>query len=259
EDLLDAQMSVMTKLEVDDYVKKCDIYLKLFGKKLDSYSILEIPFSEFEDLFLEATGKHLNGRYITAIKIFMGSQEGVGVFPIFQPVYLKRTRYDTITQKELYQIPTYGHGKFYKFVEEKPAGEKFVKMEEGDRDKIIENYTNGSMTMVHGKDQPHTKFIHDIDVEACLFPFQTLFKLIQEKDPKVEKEAIFLTNAIRTVIVDNVYENKHVFIISGEKIENKELDLPAKFANRSHLCPPCNTVDFGFDVFALPKSVAVPV
>lgn len=260
EDLLDAQMSIMDEEEVHEYIKKCDDCLRVSGMKLPPRSIAEIPFTEFESLFLEATGKHLGGdkrRYITALKIFMGSQENAGIVPIFQPVYLKRMRYDAMTQKELYQIPSYGHGSFYKLVKkntnksDSTDNTMFEEIKEDERMKIIRNYREGTMTIIHEEGQTHTKFIQDTDVEACVFPFQTLFKLIQERT-SVE-ETIFLTNAIREIIVDDGYENKHVFIISGEKINFEGPDKQARFANRSHLCPPCNSVDFGFDVFKLPK------
>ncbi len=245
EDLLDVQMSIMDEEDVHRYVEKCMNCLRIFDERPDPESIVKIPLSAFEGLFLEATRKRLHdNRYITALKIFMGSQENVGIVPIFQPAYLKRARYDAVTQKELYQIPSYGYGRCYKFVE---ANSMFEEIGRDERMKLIESYKTESMEIIRQEGEPLSRFKQDTDVESCLFPFQTLFKLIQE----TPSDSIFLTNAIREVIVDNTYENKHVFIVSGEKINFEGPEIKAKFANRSHLCPPCNAVDFGFDVFAL--------
>jgi hypothetical protein len=250
EDLLNVQMSILTQQEAYDHVIKCNSRIQLMGQDLGVLQICEIPLLAFKNMFEEATSKRKNSdNYITALKIYMASK-ATKMTPIFQPVYLKRLRYDPATQKELYQIPSYGHGGFYEFCQGEPATgsdpateSEFKPITDSDRTTLITNYTKKDMTMVHRSGESYKSFILDTDVESCLFPFQTIYKIMQE----TPSSKIFLTNAIREVGYDLINPNKHVFILSGEVID-KDIPLQAKYANRSHLCPPCNSVDFGFDL-----------
>lgn len=242
EDLVDLQMSIMDEQEAQDHVVMCRSLLKFKGSSLPSLLIYKIPLTAFSVMFEEATSKRLNSdKYITAVKIYMASN-GTGIMPIFQPVYLKQKNFDPATQKYLYQIPSYGNGSYYTF-----DGNAFVKIT-NDNDRIVSmlEYTNGNMTLVHKDGDGFKPFIQDTDVESCLFPFQTIYKVMQDSN----SEYAFLTNAIRRVNFDMNAPNKHIVIMSGEEVNEIEgafVEL-AKFANRSHLCPPCDGLNFGFDL-----------
>lgn len=243
EDLIDLQMSIMEKQEAHSHVVKCHSLLKLNSNSLTSLLIYKIPLTAFKIMFDEATSKRKNlDRYITAVKIFMAS-DGTKMTPIFQPVYLKQKAYDPATQKDLYQIPLYGNGSYYTF----NGTSTFDKIiDDNIRVTKVNNYTNNTppgMTLIHINGDSYKSFIQEKDVESCLFPFQTIYKVMQESS----SNNAYLTNAIREVSYDVSNPNKHVFIVSGEVIDETLPLVPAKFANRSHLCPPCDGVNFGFD------------
>lgn len=237
EDLLDLQLSALTDSMANDYAVMCSDYLRIGGTSLQNPLIHQIPLEAFQDLFDEATKKRIGAdRYITALRMYMGS-DGITITPVFQPVYLKWNKYESSTQKDLYQVPSDGNGKFYVF-----DGKAFVPVSDSDRAKMIDNYTKGSITLVHRKAEPDKPFIQDVDVEWCLFPFQVIYKVIQDTWSNV----LFLTNAIKEVTYDSGSPYKHVFVVSGEEVTKAPVSR-MKFADRSHLCPPCNLVDFGFD------------
>lgn len=239
EDLLDLQMSVMEEPEAHEHVLKCHSYLHLKGQNLSHLLSSMISLNDFDGLFKEATDKKRNGdKYITCLQVYLASEgENPVMFPVYQPVYLKRTHYDPITQKYMYTIPTDGLGKFY--VHDK---QNFVPIPESEKNRLVRNYQE-DMTMIHTiNGANYTAFDPNHDVESCLIPFQLMYKLMDE----TPSQELFVTNAIREIEADEASPIKHIVIVSGEKVDEIPVN-PAKYANRSHLCPPCANI-FGFDL-----------
>jgi hypothetical protein len=240
EDLLDLQMSIMSDVEFNEHVRLCNDFLHLNGIKIADLTFMTIPFDAFEDLFNEVADKRINGvRYVTALQVFFGCKDG-GFFPVFQPIYMHWEKYDPVTQKELYVVPTDGFGNYYYF-----EGMQFHRIN-GEPELSLQkewrnNYQN-DISIIHHEGELHTNFIPDIDIESCIFPFQVIYKVLQE----LNSDNAYLTHAIRKVSFDSTHPIKHSVIFSGEEYQG--LVDEAKYANRSHLCPPCNGISIGYDV-----------
>jgi hypothetical protein len=240
EDLIDLQMSIMDEPEAHEHVTKCYSYLHLNGQNLSQLLCHSIPLKVFEDRFVQISNERRNGeRYITCLKVYLASKdEASTVFPVYQPIYLKWMRYDAVMQKDQYEIPTYGYGKYYIF-----DGSKFDNILDSEKDSLVNNYQS-KIALIHTvSGTNYTSFDSIKDVESCLVPFQLIYKLMHETPSK----EIFITNAMRELKSDLSSPMKHIIMVSGERVDETIPLVPAKYANRSHLCPPC-TASFGFDL-----------
>lgn len=239
ESLLDLQMSILDEPDAYDHVRKSGQYLRLRNQHVHPFLCDQISMNKFDILFNEATGKRQTiGKYITGLLIFMATDEvSTEITPVYQPVCLEWLRYDAISQKDQYVIMDEGFGNYYVY-----DGSAFVAVTDVEKEHLTGNYRK-DISLIHTVNGTiHEPFNGSHDVTACLVSFQLIYKLLDETSSK----EFFVTNGIREIRSDQISPIKHIFIFSGEAIKEQQI-MPAKYANRSHLCPPCSTI-FGFDL-----------
>ncbi len=239
ESLIDLQMSILDEPDAYDHVIKCHLYLRLRNQYVKPLLCDQVSMNKFEPLFNEVTGKRqVIGKYITGLLVFMATDEtSTEITPIYQPVCLDWKDYDGSAQKDRYVIQDTGYGNYYIY-----DGNDFAVVSEAEKNKLVANYRK-DMSFIHtigGANYDPFNAAHD--VTACLVTFQLIYKLLDE----TPSETLFVTNGIREIRSDQTSPIKHMFIFSGEAIKEHQA-APAKYANRSHLCPPCSTI-FGFDL-----------
>lgn len=238
EDLLDLQMADMTEDEAEAHVLACDTYLEFNGNPIphDHLTIVEADLILFKDFLVEATKKRTGTeRYITALSITFGAI-GDRIMPIFQSVYLKWIRYDSASQKDLYDAPYTSYGKCYKFDN---AG--FALISQTDKEQMLENYKLG-VKIAHKSSEGLQKFRPTVDVESILIPLQTIYTVTCNTTSLVG----YITHGVREVQYDSASPRKHIVMANGLNLM-PFVGNTIIYANRSHLCPPCTT-SFGFDL-----------
>lgn len=238
EDLLDLKYVPVDPKRGEEVIRNCHEFLTLGDNDMPP-CIAEISRGAFEELYLKACGMwSRKAGYIIALKIYFGVEEKNpgSLSPIFQPLYLKRN----------YAAMTYGQynvaeqGGYFAWTED-----RFVTLGQ----KEFRNRTNKYRELIEIKRpcmpglSPH--FIPGEDVEAVIFPFQTIFTLIVDNNAP----SVFLYNAYRKMSCENNNCIRHSILLFYKNLENYELanydDLVKKYANRSHLCPPdCSLLEY---------------
>jgi hypothetical protein len=209
-------------------------------------TLVEVHVNKFADLFNEASNKRLGSeRYITALCITFGA-DGNTVIPIVQSVYLKWVGYDAVSQKDIYtaRSNSFGVNKIFN-------GTDFVTISTGDKTAFVTNYRE-NIKIKHKSTLNLSGFVEGTDVESVIVPFQFLYSVIYyhniEQGGKVEPLGV-ITQGVREVLYDRNSPIKHFVFVSGARLAGI-IDTPVKYANRSHLCPPCSNLadNFGFDL-----------
>ena len=244
---LDIQYAEISDWNAKKAIEDCTKYLKVNGTDFDiSQAQLEhIEREKLTKLFDEATGlRNPRVRYITALKIWFG-MENDSIIPIFQPICLTWVSYDQANNSNIYSVLENGNGSYYRY-SSGFAGFEFFPLTESDFATLKGNYESG-IEILHN-DAPtssHSHFIGRTDIDGCVFAFQVIYSLMHYNS---DSETIRLYNSIRQVSYDSLNPVKHTVLLSCIEFDetNKEKLLTlGKYANRSHLCPPCTNL-FGY-------------
>ncbi|MNJ83146.1 hypothetical protein D3C87_05600 [compost metagenome] len=223
EDRLDLDLIPLIPEVAEPEIDECDTYLKVSTGRLEK-EIIRINRVAFVGLFKIATEMRSGTEsYLTGLKIHFGLV-GRKIEPIFQPVYMKRVAAgqgtnDYSTQFELHYV--YNSGM-----------KQFDKAEEEDLRKI-DNYKS-AIQIKHDAASAHGPFSEG-DVEGVIFPFQTIFSLLYYNEGDHD---VFFYNAIRSV----GSKKKHCILLATKEKPFPQPVFENKYANRSHLCPPCRRV-----------------
>jgi hypothetical protein len=222
--------------------------VRLYYQNRDNYinsQVSIISKTEMKVLY-EKVSLHttLSKGCLTALRIYHGCIDlGNGTFkynPIYQPLFLEQVGYDSNTHNHLYRIAKEKECYSYN-------GTKFTPM-----DAIECNNQRGiykqQVRIKHSvASTTFETFALGKDVEFSIFPFQTIFYLIHDNGD----DKIFLDNALENIRFEKDYPNKHSFLLSSLRVSTSG-PFAGMYANRSHLCPPCNGVYLGFDLAPLP-------
>ena len=243
EDLLDLQMIPLEKPEGDLAVNNAQSYLKINNQPIDMV-VNNLPIVELVELFNEVNRLRKNPlvRYLTGIQIYFGSQDNK-LFLIYQPVYMEWVDYDGAGQNDLYKV--IGRCGMYSFNTE---NNQFVLDTTNQSEIWISNYKQ--LIRIKHNDitgTVHEKFIPYHDTESLIFPFQTIFTLLHDNDGEI----VEIRNSIAKVNYDVTNKVKHRVLLYVEPSVGVEA-FDQKYANRSHLCPPCNGVNLGYNLAPLP-------
>lgn len=177
---------------------------------------------------------------ITALLVHFANEINSGVHtfhPLFQPVYLALKQYDAYSMTYIYE--TKEIGKKYHFV-----GGNLVECAVNEDIKFQLDYANYSLiNHTNDRTKPFTPLITNIDSESQLFPFQLIYTLMDNNGA----DQISLKNCMSEFIHDPAISLKHSLLLSAPPITNRG-DFFNKYANRSHLCPPCGRFGFTLDL-----------
>ncbi|MNU74584.1 hypothetical protein D3C71_640900 [compost metagenome] len=223
EDRLDLDLIPLVPEVAEREIDECDIYLRV-GSELLEKEIVRVNKVAFVELFKHASEMRSGTEsYLTGLKIHFGLV-GKKIEPIFQPVYMKWESTDQGTNK--YNTKFEFH---YVYNSEM---KRFDKAEEADLGRI--KIYQSTIQIKHDLASGHGPF-REKDVEGVIFPFQTIFSLLYYNTGDDE---VFFYNAIRP---END-EKKHCVLLVTKEKKEKGFPHPIfedKYANRSHLCPPC--------------------
>ena len=229
EDILDLA-AIPTPRDTGNFeILNCNNFLELNDQYVE-FLAAQATCDAFDKLFFEAS-KMWNGtdNYITGLKIYFGmTQTGSNIItPIFQPLHMRKFSpngsYSIVGEGSLYALD---NGEFLAI-----TPEEFTTRTDMYKDEI--------RIKRNGPSLPYFK--PGVDVEAVIFPFQTIFTLIHD-NPGLS--GVFFYNAIRksTIKQENIAQHCMLLFYSEMYVWT---DMYDKYANRSHLCPPdCNILRY---------------
>ncbi|WP_341903944.1 hypothetical protein [Fluviicola taffensis] len=177
-----------------------------------------------------------NKKCITGVLVHFADKINGGVHtfhPVFQPVFLSLKQYDACSMTYVYE--TTHSDKYYHF-----SGSELVLCIDGEEQQWLLDY--GKYTTInHNKDtsKPFSSVITNVDTESQLFPFQLIYTLMDDN----QADQVIFKNCMTEFVHDPSIELKHSLLMSSPAINNNG-PFFNKYANRSHLCPPCGR--FGF-------------
>lgn len=223
EDRLDLEFVKLEPSTAEDEIDYCNDYLKTTDGELNPL-IEKIQSAHFEKLFNEVSKMRLpTESYLSGLKILFGLDEKQ-IVPMFQPVFLSRVT-SGVPGNHTY-IPKFGLYYNYDYTN------GFSVAKEGDFDRLS-NYRKS--IQIKRQTGNYTAFNSKDDVEGVIFPFQTIYTLLNDNTENFAN----LYNAIRFV----EGEAKHCVLLTTQVAPFNFGLLEDKYANRSHLCPPCTVVE----------------
>lgn len=226
EDVIDQELAELGPDIAEPEIDDSDKYLKISSGLLRQ-EIVRIDRIAFVELFKRASKMRLGTiSYVTGLKIHFGLV-GSEISPVFQPVFMERK----IMDSGIYTYDT----NFELFYVYNPRTKQFDDAERGDFEKI--NTYKSSIQIKREVNGNFAPFSSSEDAEGVVFSFQTIFSLLYCND---NDEEVFLYNAIRK-------ENnkmKHCILLATKSKPFLEPVFENKYANRSHLCPPCSSIKY---------------
>ncbi len=225
EDRLDLELIPLVPEMAEPEIDECNVCLKVSSGLLEQ-KIIQVDRKALVELFQRATQMRLGtDAYVTGLKIHFGLV-GNEIKLLFQPVYMKRV----ITGQGTNEYRTEFELHYVYSLEAR----RFVEAKKEDFEKI--RTYKSSIQIKHDVASGYGSFSEG-DVEGVIFPFQTIFSLLYYNE---EDDEVFFYNAIRT---EN-NKNKHCILLATKSKPFPQPVFENKYANRSHLCPPCSRVSY---------------
>lgn len=242
EDVLNLEMDDVDSVEGQLRLQRSQTNLRLNGIP-PVIDIGQVSSEQMETLYSKVS--HFTTplkKCLTGVKIYH-AMETIGgrdtYKPLYQPVFLKWVREDHISHTHIYEIKNEGDHYLW------TNSEFFICTNPDDRKALYKSH----FEICPNYNQPpiFRTFIHNppIDTEFVLFPFQLIFTLMEHNgnDTMLLHHSVNGTGANDT----NDIPLHHSILLSSKSISNTGL-FAGKYANRSHLCPPCSKTEFGFNV-----------
>ena len=238
EDVLDVQLTVVEVPTAIQEISDCHNYLKINNHEIQNLTMNSIKYNMFDPLFKEATdlGRTSTQPYVTGLKVSLGIKAGK-MFLVFQPVYLSKST-DVLNEPNRYYVheglPYYYKGDLDGFVPAKAE------------DLAALVCYHDTIQIKHLGDLDFKSFNDRIDSKAVIIPFQVIFSLIYDNEDNTD---VFLFNAVVKRVINGTNQVNHTVLIGANNDEVNEVKgihgglFTGKYANRSHLCPPCSYVD----------------
>lgn len=229
EDSLDYEFSPVDSSTGGIEIEECNTHLAINGNPIN-HLIATIDVTAMDTLYWAAVRLRNNTlNYVTGVKLSFGVQDG-GVILIFQPLYM--TTPPGVIPEPFYNVTG---GLNYIFNSDTKAFEEAS-------DSLVSTLTADYRSMIrikHRTDRTFTSYIPNADTDAVIFPFQTIYALINDNVGNV----VHFHNAIRKEPVGGAYSIQHAVLLSSQYLLGNSFE--GKYANRSHLCPPsCNKVQY---------------
>ncbi|MDF3027991.1 MAG: hypothetical protein K0S23_2298 [Fluviicola sp.] len=202
--------------------------------------VLEIHRDAFKKLYLDSVAMpQATGNYITAVKIWLGLDVNNKLKPLFQPICIQKNNENDYL--------VHSNERVYHYDNSKTNEEKFQPIAITEVEGLKKRYRKG-MEIFHLNETVFRNFIRDLDTEAVIYPFQTIYTLIF--DNLEANDCVTLRNSIATNRQSGNLDNKHSILLYATKAVDKEIrDFRNKYANRSHLCPPGSIEIADLDLF----------
>lgn len=238
EDVLDLKLSVLSVPTAIQEIAKCHLHLKVNGNVIPNLAMDSIDYSKFDKLFHEATSIEgaLGKSYLTGLKINFGIKNDA-IFLVFQPVRLSKS--DVPNRYDVYE------GGYYYYADDIDG---FKNAQPDDLASLAVYQKN--IQIRHLNEPIFSNFVEGVDSTAVIIPFQVIFSLIYDNFNNTD---IFLFNGIVEREVNGKNRINHSIFASSARDEDKTTlkrvsymvgtGFKGRYANRSHLCPPCDYVD----------------
>ena len=224
-DMQIAEVGIMNPLPQIDHLHTVAKLINGDGQLIDLDSvIIDIDVLAFEQLYTEALGLKGTTGHITSLKIWLGLDSNLIMTPLFKPVCAN------FKSGNIYTVAD--NGKFYYYDETAPLGQKFK--EYTSTFDLRKNYRD-TIRIKHEGDTEYKKFIENDDTEAVIYPFQTIFTLMYDNP---NADFVILKNSIATT-KSGVLKDQNAILLLAPKSRKDIVVFTGKYANRSHLCPPC--------------------
>lgn len=239
EDVLELELTIVGVPTAINEIGECHKYLKIDNDEIPNLTIDSIKYMAFNKLFDEATalGASSSRSYVTGLKVNLGIKNGE-IFLVFQPVYLSKST--NVDEPNRYYV----HEGLYYVYEDDTTG--FVPAAAEDLASLV-SY-NDHIRIKHSGEGDFKEYREQIDSKAVIIPFQVIFSLIYDSESNTD---VFLFNAVVERMVRGVNQVNHT-VLMGTARDEETITYPLKarvrnytgmYADRSHLCPPCNYVD----------------
>ena len=208
-----------------------------FNNALINSKICSVPLNQLDILFNEVSSIVIPGSFITALKVMFVSKNGQ-LNLLFQPLKLSYRYKDHDNQKHMYQISALG--KTY-YIEN-----NLFKVEKNDINTMIQDYRDKISILkdpaISGSFSNH---VLGVDSLYMIFPFQLIYQLLTDN---LSDHLDFFNVAIGMEDFE-IAPFFHSLILKAESNGSGPF-IPEmftnKYADRSHLCPPCSGNHFGF-------------
>ncbi|ASS50848.1 MAG: hypothetical protein A3D31_14960 [Candidatus Fluviicola riflensis] len=198
---------------------------------------IKISRAQLEVLYDKVKHFPTNKKCLTGLLIHFASKIESNkyiFYPLFQPVFLRLNGYHDPSQKYTY-VPVYKDKVFHfngiEFVECKKIQTPFL-----DEELEWKNNYKHKAKIRHSTDltQPFELFLDGTDSDGQLFTFQLIYALMHDNG----NNYFYLRNSMTEFLHDPLISLKHSLILSTDLITANG-NFANKYANRSHLCPPC--------------------
>jgi hypothetical protein len=233
EDVLQINITIVEVPTAIEEMVRCKNHLQINGKPIEDSNLTmnSIQYNAFDKLFTEATT--LRGtstqRYVTGLRVHLGIK-GSKVVLLFQPTCLSKSP-NPNEPNRYYAFD----GLYYTYDN---SQEKFVPATVEEL-AYITNYQS-TIRIKHFGKEIYEILDQSVDTRSIVIPFQIIFSLIYDNE---QNSDVFLFNAIvnggdkinHTMLMGTGNDDDGIHPITGE--------YTGKYANRSHLCPPCNYVE----------------
>lgn len=237
EDQIDLKLNVISEGEGSGRIAAGGTNVSLNNNSIRSL-LDSIPKNEIDTLFNEVTSTTLTKGYITALKVHFAYDKNsahLGLRLVYQPVRLLYRFYDYGTNDHMYQISV--SGKYYSL-----EGSEFKQC--NDAETWIKDYcSNVQIKRDYNPTTPFEIYSDKSDPSYMLFPFQLIYKILNDND----NDVLEIYNVV-TGIPDHVSLPLFHSLLLFSQLKNNRGSFANKFADRSHLCPPCKAIYFGFDL-----------
>lgn len=196
-----------------------------------------IPLNQLDILFNEVSSISIPGPFITALKVMFVSKNGQ-LDLRFQPIKLSYRYRDHNNQKHNYQISALGKTYYLE--------NDTFKVERNDIKTLIQEYRD-NIKILKDPTNPDTFSNHELGVDSLymIFPFQLIYQLLLDN----LSDNLDLFNVAIGTEDSDVAPFFHSLllkaVINGSGPITPEM-FTNKYADRSHLCPPCSGDYFGF-------------
>ncbi|MNU74590.1 hypothetical protein D3C71_640960 [compost metagenome] len=238
EDVLDVQLTVVGVPTAIQEISNCHTHLSIDKEEIKNLVVDSIRYKTLDHMFKEAT--LLRGTstqpYVTGLKVSLGIKAGK-MFLVFQPVYLSKST-DVINEPNRYYVH---EGLHYRYKDDLDG---FVPARAEDLTTLV--CYHDTIQIKHLGETDFKAFNDQIDSKAVIIPFQVIFSLVYDNPNNTD---VFLFNAVVKRVISGISQINHTVLIGADNDEGimvKGINgglFTGKYANRSHLCPPCSYVD----------------
>lgn len=236
EDNINLEQNDIEMMKGDDWIQQGMDYLRFMDLPINSL-ILSLPLDQINILFNDVSGIAIPGSYFSALKVNFVSKNNQLTL-LFQPIKLSYRHYDTNSLRHMYQISA--QGRIWNFENNQ------LNTEKNNPDAYIRAYM-GNISIQKDPANPgnYSRHSEGVDSLYMIFPFQLIYQLLHDNLSSAlefHNVAIGLDSPEKAPVFHSLIL-KSAISGSGPFVPGIFTD---KYADRSHLCPPCTGFYYGF-------------